>query len=58
VVDLTATGTTLKENGLEIVDTIFETTARLIANKIKLRVNYTAISALAKKLQAAARAKK
>ncbi len=51
VVDLVATGTTLKENGLEIVDTIFHSTARLVANKIQLRVKYPEIIALTKKLQ-------
>jgi ATP phosphoribosyltransferase len=39
IVDLTATGTTLKENGLVIREEIFPSTARLIANPVahKLR---------------------
>ncbi len=34
IVDLTATGTTLRENGLEVVETISVATARLIANPV------------------------
>ena len=34
IVDLTATGTTLRENGLEVVETITVATARLIANPV------------------------
>ena len=34
IVDLTATGTTLRENGLVERETIFEATARLIANPV------------------------
>lgn len=33
IVDIVETGTTLKENGLEVKETIFEISARLIANK-------------------------
>ncbi len=51
IVDLTASGTTLRENGLEIIDTILESTARLVANKIRLRVNYEPIYELSRKVQ-------
>ncbi|MBU0581348.1 MAG: ATP phosphoribosyltransferase [Candidatus Margulisbacteria bacterium] len=51
VVDLVATGSTLKENGLEIMETILESTARLIANKVRLRINYSEIYSLASKIQ-------
>ncbi len=34
IVDLTATGTTLRENGLEVVEQIAVATARLIANPV------------------------
>ncbi|MGH2781143.1 MAG: ATP phosphoribosyltransferase [Thermoleophilaceae bacterium] len=34
IVDLTATGRTLRENGLEVVEEISESTARLIANPV------------------------
>lgn len=50
IVDLVATGKTIKENGLEIVDTIYESTARLIANSIKVRTNYQKIITLTERL--------
>jgi ATP phosphoribosyltransferase len=37
IVDLTSTGTTLRTHGLRIVDELFETSARLIANRKSLR---------------------
>jgi len=37
IIDLTSTGTTLKTHGLRIVDKLFETSARLIANRKSLR---------------------
>ena len=40
ICDLTATGTTLKENGLEIMDTLYTSTARLIANPIAMQRSY------------------
>ncbi len=39
IVDLVATGTTLRENGLIETDVIFETTARLIAHPLSYRLN-------------------
>ena len=39
ICDLTATGTTLKENNLHIIDTVYHSTAHLIANPIGLRIN-------------------
>jgi len=51
IIDLTATGKTLKENGLEIVDTVYQTTARLIANSVKIRTEYDKIISLAKKIE-------
>ena len=36
VVDLTATGNSLRENNLKVVDTIIESTALLVANKSKM----------------------
>ncbi|MFC1595663.1 ATP phosphoribosyltransferase [Candidatus Margulisiibacteriota bacterium] len=51
IVDLTATGKSLDENNLEIVDTIMEATARLVANKVKLKTRYNEIIDLAGKLQ-------
>jgi ATP phosphoribosyltransferase len=52
IVDLVATGSTLKENGLEIIDTIYESTALLVANSIKMRAKYNDIIGLAKLIKA------
>lgn len=43
ICDLTATGTTLKDNGLHIIDTVYESTARLIANPIGYRIHHRRI---------------
>jgi len=37
VVDVTSTGTTLRTHGLQVIDTILESSARLIANRRSLR---------------------
>lgn len=39
IVDLVSTGRTLKENGLIEIDTLFESTARLIAHPLSYRLN-------------------
>ncbi|MGH3086355.1 MAG: ATP phosphoribosyltransferase [Rubrobacteraceae bacterium] len=46
VVDLTATGATLRENDLAILDEISTSTARLIANRGSYRLKHDDISAL------------
>jgi ATP phosphoribosyltransferase len=46
IVDLTATGTTLRENGLVERETIFEATARLIANPVAHKLKAGAIDDL------------
>jgi ATP phosphoribosyltransferase len=43
IVDLTATGTTLRENGLVIREELFEASARLIANPVAYRLKAAAI---------------
>ncbi len=43
IVDLTATGTTLRENGLVVREEIAESTARLIANPVAHKLKATAI---------------
>jgi ATP phosphoribosyltransferase len=37
IIDVTSTGTTLRAHGLKIIDTILESTARLVTNKKSLR---------------------
>lgn len=53
IVDLTATGTTLRENGLEETEQIAVCTARLIANPAAYRLKAEAIDDLAARLRAA-----
>jgi len=53
IVDLTATGTTLRENGLVIREEISVATARLIANPVSYRVKAAEIDAVVEKLRGA-----
>ena len=46
IVDLTATGTTLRENDLVVLDEISSSTARLIANRGAYRLRHDQVSAL------------
>lgn len=46
IVDLVATGKTLRDHDLVIVDEIAVSTARFVVNPIRFRVKYAAISAL------------
>jgi ATP phosphoribosyltransferase len=52
IVDLTATGTTLKENGLVIREEIAVCTARLIANPVAHKLKAGAIDALLERIGA------
>ncbi len=52
IVDLTATGTTLRENNLVIREEIMECTARLIANPVAHKLKASAIDALLERLRA------
>jgi ATP phosphoribosyltransferase len=52
IVDLTATGTTLRENGLVVREEIAHCTARLIANPVAHRLRAAAIDALLERLDA------
>ena len=53
IVDLTATGTTLRENGLVIREDIAPSTARLIANRVAHRVRAAAIDEVVERLRGA-----
>ncbi len=53
IVDLVSTGRTLRENGLIEIATLYESTARLIANPLGYRLNTDNISELISKLRAA-----
>jgi ATP phosphoribosyltransferase len=52
IVDLTATGTTLRENGLVVREEIARCTARLIANPVAHRLKASAIDTLLEQLDA------
>jgi ATP phosphoribosyltransferase len=52
IVDLTATGTTLRENGLVIREELFGSSARLIANPVAYRVKAAAIDDVVERLRA------
>jgi ATP phosphoribosyltransferase len=52
IVDLTATGTTLRENGLVVREEIVSSTARLIANPVSHKLKAEAIDALLERLDA------
>jgi ATP phosphoribosyltransferase len=52
IVDLTATGTTLRENGLTVREEIAVCTARLIANPVAHRLKAKPIDALLERLRA------
>lgn len=51
IVDIVETGKTLKENNLEVINTIFPISARLIANKSSYKFNDTLINKLVSELQ-------
>lgn len=51
ICDLTATGTTLRENKLRILDTMFDSTAHLIANKVGFKVHYSRICSIVDRIR-------
>ena len=53
IVDLVETGTTLKENGLEVLETVEQISARLIVNIASLKLNKAAIEDIVARLDAA-----
>ena len=52
IVDLTASGTTLRENGLVVREEIARSTARLIANPVSHKLKVRALDALLERLDA------
>ncbi len=52
IVDIVETGSTLKENDLEVIDTIVPISARLIANKAGFKFKTTQIEKIVKELAA------
>jgi len=54
IVDLVATGNTLRANGLVEIETIFESSARLVVNKAAMKMKHVAIRALLDRFNEAA----
>jgi ATP phosphoribosyltransferase regulatory subunit len=54
IVDITATGTTLRENGLRIVEEVMDSSARFVANPVAMRIDAERVTDLAQRLQRAA----
>jgi ATP phosphoribosyltransferase len=52
IVDLVATGTTLREHDLVVVEEIGESTARFVVNPVRFRAKYHALSKLLERLSA------
>ena len=46
IVDIVETGTTLRENNLEVIETVVPISARLIANKVSYKFNNARIREL------------
>jgi len=46
IVDLISTGRTLKENNLELIEVVTDSTARLIANRASLKLKYERITGI------------
>ena len=53
IVDLTATGETLKKNELEIVEVVAEISAKLVVNKVSMKIKSKEIKTLLTKLEEA-----
>lgn len=50
IVDITATGTTLRENGLRVVEEVLKSSARFVANPASLRTSGARLTELAARL--------
>ncbi len=53
IVDIVETGSTLKENGLEVIETICDISARLIVNSASLKLRKAEIESLASQMEKA-----
>ena len=52
IVDIVETGSTLRENGLQVIETVAEISARMIVNPASLKLRKAEIEAFADKLEA------
>ncbi len=51
IVDIVESGRTLKENGLEVIEEIFDISARVIVNKVSIKTKYEEISKILKGME-------
>lgn len=51
IVDITETGTTLRENGLTEIARVFDITSRLIANRVSYKVGFSRIQSIVQALE-------
>ena len=51
IVDIVETGTTLKENGLEVIEDVATISARLIANTVSLKLRKNEIDSLINRIE-------
>lgn len=51
IVDLTATGETLRKNNLEIIEVITDISAKLVVNKVSMKIKFREIKELITKLE-------
>ncbi len=51
IVDIVETGTTLKENGLQIIEEVAEISARIIVNSASIKLRKTEIESLLEKIE-------
>ncbi len=58
IVDLVSTGKTLKENGLVELDTIWESTARVVVNRASMKIKHSRLAPILDALQRAAAERK
>ena len=53
IVDLVATGRTLKDNGLVAIETLFESTARLVGHPLSMRLDDGSLAGIVDALRSA-----
>jgi ATP phosphoribosyltransferase len=51
IVDIVETGSTLKENGLVVIDEIADVSARMIVNRVSMKMEHDRVSDIIKKLK-------
>lgn len=51
IVDIVETGTTLRENNLEVIETVVPISARLISNKVSFKFKHREIEAIVRKMK-------